>query len=119
MKPGSLILARLQQSDGALKSRPAIILSRMPPYNDLLIAAISSRLGQAVRGFDEVVQTTDADFEQTGLKVASVIRLGMIATIPATSALGQLGSVFPERHQRLLRRLAQHLAPTAPTSVPS
>lgn len=43
MNPGVLILARLQQSDGRIKNRPALVLTTMPPYNDHLHAPIPHR----------------------------------------------------------------------------
>jgi mRNA interferase MazF len=76
MSPGNTILARLQQSDGQIKSRPALVLTRMPPYNDLLICGISSQIKQKVEGFDEVILVSDADFPQSGLKVTSLFALG-------------------------------------------
>ncbi|MGK0190563.1 MAG: mRNA interferase MazF [Verrucomicrobiales bacterium] len=97
MSPGDTILARLQQSDGQIKSRPALILAAMPPYNDLLICGISSQLRQKVEDFDEVISESDADFLQSGLKVASVLRLGMLTTIPRGAVLGELGSIPSER----------------------
>ena len=42
MKPGDVVLARLQESDGKLQTRPALVLACMPPYGDHLLAGISS-----------------------------------------------------------------------------
>ncbi len=109
MSPGDTILARLQQSDGQIKKRPALVLAVMPPYNDLLICAISSQLRQGVDGFDEVIAETDSDFKFSGLKLASVVRLGMVATIPRNAALGELGTIPGERLTRLRNRLADHI----------
>ncbi|MEC5129171.1 type II toxin-antitoxin system PemK/MazF family toxin [Verrucomicrobiales bacterium BCK34] len=109
MIPGALILARLQQSDGQIKRRPALILTTMPPYNDLLVCGVSSQLKQEVPGFDEVISVSAPDFLMSGLKVSSVMRLGMIATIPRSAALGELGSISPERLIRLRDKLANHI----------
>jgi len=109
MSPGATILARLQQSDGQIKSRPALVLTRMPPYNDLLICGISSQIRQKVEGFDEVISVSDADFGPSGLKVTSLFRIGMVTTIPRGAALGELGSIPRERLNRLLHNLADHI----------
>lgn len=109
MSPGDLILARLQQSDGQTKMRPALVLTTMPPYSDLLVCGVSSQLRQEVVGFDEVVSTDDPDFSMSGLKVSSLMRLGMIATIPRSAALGELGCLSPERLTRLRNNLASHI----------
>jgi mRNA interferase MazF len=51
----------------------------------------------------------DYDFETSGLKVSSLIRLGLIATIPRNAFLGELGRISDERLERLQRRLAAHI----------
>ena len=109
MSLGDIILARLQQSDGQIKKRPALVLAVMPPYNDLLICAVSTQLRQCVEGFDEVIAEADSDFELSGLKLTSVVRVGMVATIPRNAALGELGSIPKERLNRLRSRLADHI----------
>lgn len=114
MTPGCIILARVQQSDGRLKTRPAVILSLLPPFNDLLICGVSSKLRQEVAGFDDLLVTTHPDFAASGLKVDSLIRLGLLATVPATAVIGELGSIPQERLSRLLRRLADHLSMPPP-----
>ena len=114
MKPGDVVLARLQQSDGQFKTRPALVLAFMPPFDDLLISAISSKLRQEVRGFDEAIRESDSDFIQSGLKVESLVRLGMVATLPMAALLGKLGSISPERLARLQHRLGDHIKADRP-----
>ncbi|HSP41748.1 MAG TPA: hypothetical protein VLO11_02655 [Luteolibacter sp.] len=76
MKPGSMALARVQQADGRLKVRPVVVLQEMPPYRDSLVCAASSQLRHESPGFDEIMQADDDDFATSGLKVASLVRLG-------------------------------------------
>ncbi|MCP5542210.1 MAG: type II toxin-antitoxin system PemK/MazF family toxin [Akkermansiaceae bacterium] len=109
MNPGDTILARLQQADGQIKRRPALILTKMPPYNDLLICGISSQIRQAVEGFDEVISESDPDFGKSGLKATSLFRIGMVTTIPRTATLGALGSIPRDRLNRLLHNLSEHI----------
>jgi len=106
MKSGSVVLARVQQADRRLKARPAIILNMMPPFSDFLVCALSSKLKHECRGFDEVIAADDDDFGDSGLKAASLIRLGMAATIPRSVILGELEQVSGARLQRLRSRLA-------------
>jgi mRNA interferase MazF len=108
MTEGDVTLTPLPQADGRLKPRPAIL--GMPPFGDWLICGVSSQLHHQVVGFDEVVGPSAPDFAQSGLKVASVIRLGFLTTMPADRFLGLLGSIGPERHTRLLDRLSRFLA---------
>ncbi len=109
MRSGSVVLARVQQADGRLKARPAIILNTMPPFSDFLVCALSSKLKHECRGFDEVIAADDDDFGGSGLKVASLIRLGMVATIPGSVILGELGQVSETRLLRLRSRLARQI----------
>ena len=83
----------------------------MPPFGDWLVCGVSTQLHQEVSGFDEVVAPPDSDYRQSGLKAASLIRLGFLAVLPAENFVGILGSISHERHARLLKRLAVFLAP--------
>jgi mRNA interferase MazF len=40
---------------------------------------------------------------------SSIIRLGFLALLPRSEFLGEIGSISPERHHRLLRRLSAYL----------
>jgi mRNA interferase MazF len=106
---GDVLIAPLPQSDGRVKNRPVIVLRHMPPYGDLLVCGVSTQLQQEVNGFDEVIETQDADYFQSGLKSSSLIRLGFLAVLPKSSFIGRIGSISPERHLKLLRQLAGYL----------
>ena len=43
-------------------------------YDDWLICMVSSQTHHHIAGFDEMVQESDSDFRESGLKVVSVIR---------------------------------------------
>jgi mRNA interferase MazF len=116
MKAGAMALARVQQADGRMKARPVVILQEMPPYGDFLVCAVSSQLRHECAGFDEIIQPGDDDFVESGLKVSSLIRLGLIATIPQTAILGELGHVSRARLDRLRQRLGAFL--NAATKTP-
>lgn len=109
MKEGDVALARLQLAEGGYKNRPVILLRQMPPFGDWLVCGVSTQLQQEVAGFDEVITPADSDFSQSGLKAASLIRLGYLAVLPGRDLPGVIGSVSPERHARLRQRLGQHL----------
>ena len=67
-------------------------------------------------GFDDPIRPGDADFATSGLKAPSLIRLGFLAVLPATSLLGAIGFIQKPRHTRLLERLSDHLRPAAVAS---
>jgi mRNA interferase MazF len=108
MNQGDVILTPVPQSDGKLKNRPAIFLREMPPYRDVLVCGVSTQLHQEVKGFDEVIRSTDSDFIAAGLKTDSLIRLGFLAVLPR-KAIGSIGAISKGRHRRLLKRLSDYL----------
>lgn len=109
MTEGDIALAPLPQSDGQIKNRPVVLLRRLPPFGDFLVCGVSTQLQHRVEGFDEAVSTADGDFAQSGLKAASLIRLGFLAVLPETALVGTIGTVSRERHRRLLANLCRYL----------
>lgn len=109
MKQGDVVLTPVPQADGQIKNRPAIVLREMLPYRDLLVCGVSTQLRQQVKGFDEIISPSDADFASTGLKSESLVRLGFLAVLPRSDVLGSIGSISSDRHKRLLRTLCEYL----------
>jgi mRNA interferase MazF len=111
MKEGDIGLATLPQADGAIKPRPVLLLRKVPPFDDWLVVGVSSQLQQRVPNFDDVIDSSAPDFAVSGLKSASVFRLGFLSTLPSQRLLGIIGSISGERHRRLLLRLSDFLRP--------
>ena len=86
-----------------------VVVNRMPPFSDYLVCALSSKLEHECAGFDDVIAADDDDFRASGLKVASLVRLGLVAAIPKSAVLGELGMISEARLQRLRSRLARHI----------
>lgn len=109
MKPGKLALVRFPRVDGEEgKLRPVLLIARVPGHHpDCLVAMMSSRLEQAVRGFDEIIEEGDDDFSNSGLKGSSVIRLGRLAVVNKELLLGAIGEVSEDRLARIRRRIAE------------
>lgn len=110
MNEGDVVLVSLPQADGQVKPRPALVLRKMPPYQDLLFCGISSQLYHEVKGFDDVIDVRDSDFSKSGLRTTSLVRLSFLAVLPVKDVFGTLGSIDANRHQTLLRRLTDYLA---------
>ncbi len=90
--------------------RPALLLGRLPgEYDDWLISLISSQLRHSIAGFDEVIQGSDPDFAESGLKVSSVIRVGRLAVVEGEILVGAIGQIAPGRLQRIKSHLAEWL----------
>jgi mRNA interferase MazF len=109
MNEGDIALAPLPQADGQIKNRAVVLLRRLPPFGDFLVCGISTQLHQHVAGFDEQITAGDPEFAASGLKAASLIRLGFLAVLPDSALLGKIGSLSSARCQRLLANLCRHL----------
>jgi mRNA interferase MazF len=114
MNSGDIVLAPLSQADGQIKKRPAVVLRPVPPFNDLLVCGVSTQLRHFIDGLDEIIWTGDADFSTSGLLQSSVIRVGLLTTLPRKEFIGSIGKISPERHHRLLAQLAEFLISTKP-----
>ncbi|SRR5579871_523315 len=111
MNEGDIVLAPLPQADGRVKNRPVVLLRRLPPFSDWLVCGVSTQVQQRVPDFDEVIATNDPEFARSGLKAASIIRMGFLAVLPVDAILGAIGSISRERHDRLLVNLCRYLRP--------
>ncbi len=109
MTEGDVVLTPLPQADGEAKPRPAILLRQVPPFGDWLVCGVSTQLHHEVVGFDDLIEPSQADFAGSGLKAPSLIRLGFLAVLPSKALVGVIGSISPERHGRILQRLAAFL----------
>jgi mRNA interferase MazF len=111
-RAGQIVLFRFPQTDlEEGKLRPALLLGKLPgDYDDWLICMISSQTRRHIPGFDEMFQEQDHDFAQSGLKSASVIRVGRLAVVEGGVLLGGIGGISPERLQRIKNQLAAWIA---------
>ena len=105
---GQIVVFRFPQTDlEEGKLRPALLLGKLPgEYDDWLICMISSQTRQYIAGFDEIVQEDDDDFGASGLKVASVIRVGRLAVVSGEILIGAIGQVSSERLSQIKKHLA-------------
>lgn len=71
---------------------------------------ISSQIRQYISGFDEIVKDGDEDFEQSGLKVTSVIRVGRLAVVSGEILLGAIGEISRDRLNRVKKNLSNWLS---------
>lgn len=109
---GQVALVQFPQADLTDgKLRPVLLLAPVPGHHgDWLVCMVSSRLHQLVLGFDDVVQAHDPDIADSGLKVASVLRIGRLAVVHSGLLVGALGHIGPERLTRVRDRLSVWLA---------
>lgn len=89
------------------KLRPVLMIRQASTrFDDWLVCMISSKLRQSDPLLDEVLQPGAADFAQSGLKVASVLRLSRLAVLDGALFAGCLGTISDQRLQEIRQRLA-------------
>jgi len=106
---GQVVLLRFPYADlRDGKLRPALLLNKLPgKYDDWLTCMITSQLWQYTPEFDHIIQEGDADFEESGLKTRSVIRVGRLAVVEGDLLLGAIGQVSSERLRQIKARVAE------------
>jgi len=114
IQEGQVVLFRFPQTDQTLgKLRPALVLRKLPgPHDDWLICMISTQLSQQIADFDEIINEKDIDFEQSGLKTSSVIRISRLAVVNRNILLGSIGTVANKRLEAIKNRLSDWIKGT-------
>ncbi|MEK6726523.1 MAG: type II toxin-antitoxin system PemK/MazF family toxin [Deltaproteobacteria bacterium] len=109
IQEGQITLFRFPQTNQAAgKLRPALVLRKIPgPYDDWLICMVSSQLSQELPEFDIVLYEKHSDFEQSGLKTSSVIRISRLAVVNKDILLGSIGNISEERLNLIKSRLSK------------
>jgi mRNA interferase MazF len=88
----------------ATKLRPALILYE--GEQDVVAAFISSRT-EKPKATDIIINEKHPEFKQTGLKLASVIKLDKVATISKTLIVGEIGEVGTKIKKAINRKIAE------------
>ncbi|MGK7946266.1 MAG: type II toxin-antitoxin system PemK/MazF family toxin [Microcystaceae cyanobacterium] len=107
---GQIVLFEFPQTNLVQgKLRPALLIKRLPSvYDDWLTCMISTKKGQEIAEIDEIISPNDdsLEFKQTGLKAESVIRVLRLAVVSEQILLGTIGTISPERLNRIQLNLA-------------
>ncbi len=118
VQDGQIVLVRFPQTDQTTgKLRPALVIRRLPGrHEDWVICLISSALSRQISGFDEVIREADEDFEASGLKTTSLIRIARLATVDQQLFIGSIGRVSDERLHAIKSRLSRWIS-ESPRSI--
>lgn len=109
VKVGQIVLFNYPRTDLIIgKKRPALVIKSLSNnyYQDWLVCMISSKTGQEIPNLDEVISPNDADFQETGLKSESVIRVSRLAVVSQSIFLGYIGQISYQRLEKINRNLA-------------
>ena len=68
---------------------------------------MSTKIEHAVPGVDELITGSESDFDQSGLKKDTLIRLTRLATVSGSLFTGTIGQIDSERLTRLKNNLVR------------
>jgi mRNA interferase MazF len=106
---GKIILIPVPYTDlTAAKLRPALVI--FEGRQDLIVAAITTSLVNASE-FDVFISNKYPDFNKTGLKAPSVLKLTKISTVRKDLAEGELGDIQGNLRDEVNDLCSLHLFP--------
>jgi mRNA interferase MazF len=107
-KTGQIVLFKFPQTNLVIgKLRPALLLKQITSeYGDWLTCMISTKMGQETIDLDDIIEVTDEDFIQSGLKSSSVFRVTRLAVISDTIPIGTIGEISQERLATIKKNLS-------------
>lgn len=113
VKAGDVVLFEFPAADQQPgKLRPALVLASLPGnYDDYLVCMITTQLHQKLENFDEVISPSDSDFESSGLKAESLIRIFRLAVVEKEIFEGIIGEISASRLTGLRGKLSNWLEP--------
>ncbi|MFQ5814003.1 MAG: type II toxin-antitoxin system PemK/MazF family toxin [Anaerolineae bacterium] len=97
MIKGKVVLVPFPFDDlSTTKVRPAVCLTEpIGPHRHVVLAFITSQTPPDLLETDLVLNTKQADFSMTGLRVSSTLRLHRLMTVSTTIIRRELGELSP------------------------
>jgi mRNA interferase MazF len=107
-KAGQIVLFKFPQTDLTTgKLRPALLLKQIDNrFGDWLTCMISTKTGQETLDLDNIIEATDLDFIESGLKSSSVFRVTRLAVISDDIPIGIVGAISLARLTKIKQNLA-------------
>jgi len=90
------------------KLRPAVCLTEpIGPHQHLILAFVSSRIPANPLDTDLLIDSSDADFAATGLRVSSTLQLHRLMTVTRALLRRELGALSPVMQAQVQKRLRE------------
>jgi mRNA interferase MazF len=111
MIKGKVVLVPFPFDDlSTTKVRPAVCLTEpIGPHRHVVLAFITSQMPPDLLETDLVLNTKQADFSMTGLRVSSALRLHRLMTVSTMIIRRELGELSPSTRAKVdlkLRKLS-------------
>jgi len=105
---GKIVLIPFPFTDlSASKLRPALVLHEGD--RDVVVVFISSKIPPKLAESDVIITKNHPEFQLTGLKVDSVIKLDKIATLSKNLIIGEIGEIGKVIRDEVNRKLCKIL----------
>jgi mRNA interferase MazF len=106
---GSVVLVNFPFTDlSQTKLRPAIILwIDIAGTDDVVVCAITSQKTDRLNDGEFLIDSTDSEFAQTGLRVSSKVRTTRLVTLSRQLVVRKLGELGTQHIQELNAKMAQ------------
>jgi len=105
---GSVVLVNFPFTDlSQTKLRPAIILWVDTAGTDVVVCAVTSQKTDLLSDGEFLINVTDSNFSQTGLRVSSKVRTTRVATLSRQLVVRKLGELGTQHVQELNAKMAQ------------
>jgi mRNA interferase MazF len=108
LKKGDIVLVPFPFTNlSSTKLRPAVVLWVDSSGNDMTVCFISSQNVNKISAEEFIIEITNPEFSQTGLKLTSKVRVARIVTIErtvVTRKLGKLGNQLLQELDNCLRK---------------
>ena len=107
MMRGKVVLVPFPFDDlRATKVRPAVCLTDpVGPHRHVIMAFISSRTPADLLETDLILNSGQADFATTGLRVTSTLRLHRLMTVTTALVRRELGELAPQMQEEVENKL--------------
>ena len=107
MTRGKVVLVPFPFDDlSTTKARPALCLTDpIGPHRHVVLAFITSRIQADLLDTDWVLDTSQADFASTGLRVSSTLRLHRLMTVTTSLIQRELGELTPGMQTEVANKL--------------
>ncbi len=90
----------------AQKVRPAVCLTNpVGTHHHVVLAFITSKIPNDLLETDVVLDSSHADFNATGLRVSSTLRLHRLMTVTTALIKRELGELSPEMRAEVVSKL--------------
>jgi len=89
------------------KQRPALVLYTKP--RQMVVAYISSKIPASLDSVDVLITRQHPSFKCTGLRDSSVLKLGVLATIPFEKVISWRGSVDDALRSEINAKITSHI----------